>query len=69
MSDIVPKNTLKEQPGKEMRMGKKRDSGSIERVHKNLREIQLTELWEYIRGSSPDIISHPQREKTPTHTR
>ena len=30
MSDIVPKNTLKEQPGKEMRI---RDGGSIERVH------------------------------------
>ena len=44
MSDIVPKNTLKEQLGEEMKIGE----GSIEGVHKNFREIQLTKLWGYI---------------------
>ena len=51
MCDIVPENPLKEQPSKEMKIGKK-DSGSIERVHKNFREIQLTKLQRYVRGSS-----------------
>ena len=65
MCDIVPENFLKEQ---QQRNEDRKKSGSIERVHKNFREIQLTKLWGYNRGNSPDIISHPQREKIPSHT-
>ena len=40
MCDIVSENPLKEQPSKEMKIGKK-DSGSIERVHKSFGKISV----------------------------